>query len=149
MTIRHWAGRLTSTPVLVGAGLFVALGTVGYLVTDDQIVVLPVAFVAGVTGGMLSDSHTTATQNAITGVLLGFAVVMLFFAASRVQERIADESVVFGDVVFFTMVVFLTEVLLSGVFVFILGYAGGYIAERLIRRLREEESTARDFSELG
>lgn len=134
MSIRGF--RVERTAVLAGAAIFVVLGAGGVALLETRDLILPAALLGGIVAGLLGGAPTLATNNAVAAVFVGFVLTMVASAGARVG---AIPGMAPGDAVFIGVGVFFIEVVLGGFVVLLLGYVGGYVAERVLRRRGGDE----------
>lgn len=132
-------------PSLVGIGLYVGLAVLGFVSLETRMVLFPIALLAGAVTGLLTSSHTLIGNNGIVVAVVGYLCVMLLSAAQRVSALTYARDLTPGDAVFFGIAFFLAEAIFVGGILFITGYAGALIVEKLRTRF-EPSGSQRDLS---
>lgn len=148
MEVTRWGFEFETTPSLVGICVFGLLGIVGFLLVDDRIVFLPVAFLAGVVTGLLSSSHEQTTNNGIVVSVVGSVLIMIFSASQYVSSLTEANDVALGDQVFLGVILFLAEGTLVFAVILPLGYVGALVVG-IVRKRRHPGTEPRDLRNLG
>lgn len=129
-------GRFTfeAGPSLVGICVYVGLAVLGFVSLETRMVLFPVAFLAGAVAGLLTSSPTLIGNNGIVVAVVGYLCAMLLSAAQRVSAVTYAREVTSGDAVFLGIVFFVAEATFVGAILFVVGYAGALVVEKLRSR---------------
>lgn len=148
MEVAGWGFTFEAKPSLVGIGFFVGVGVLGFVLLETRMVLLPIAFLAGVIAGLFTTSRDLIGNNGIVVAVVGYVCVMVLSAAQRVLALAYTMDVTPGDAMFFGIAFFVAEAISVGAILFIFGYAGALTVEKLRTRFEPRESP-RDLSRLN